>query len=163
MLIRITYRRWDCRFSIPAEIQNSRAPINTVFVSTTMINLYYFCGGCDQHSVSIGDSFNDHATKQHSAHSSVISFCHVKYEYKYEMIRTYQLPKYVTYVNNRCIQFEICFIIQVCQINSNLTFAWYIEIINSIRMVAKRDLQILWKNFTIFLSLYTKTISIKFI
>lgn len=76
----------------------------------------------------------------------------------------YHLPKYVTHVNNRCVRFEVCFIIQVCQINSNLTFAWYIEIINSIGMVVKQDLflQTLWKNFTIFLSLYTRTVSIKF-
>lgn len=35
-----------------------------VFVSTTVINLYYFCGGCDQHSVSICSSFNDHRPRK---------------------------------------------------------------------------------------------------
>lgn len=33
-------------------------------------------------------------------------------------------------------RFEVCFITQVCRINFNLTFARYIEIINSIETVA---------------------------
>lgn len=143
LLIHITYRHWTV--SIPARIQNSRVPIDSVFVSTTMIISYYFCGDFINIRCQ-SDSFNEWllAMWRNGAHSSVINFGHVKCE------RVVHISfKYVMHINKRCIQFEIyVLLLKYVELISN----WHLHNLSKLSIPLPEGdlfLRTLWKNFTI--------------